>query len=123
MGYLQVRNVTRNVDLGPKVRVARSILDRTIGLLATSSLAPGEGLWISPCKSIHTFFMRFPIDALFLDAEGRVIHQRTMPSWRVSGWIAKCQGVLELAAGTAQRTGTQVGDRLEMKDLPAGRQA
>src|SRR5258706_3992404 len=117
MRYLQVRNVTRNVELGPKVRVAKSLVDRTIGLLATPSLAPGEGLWISPCKSIHTFFMRFPIDALFLDAEGQGLDQKSLPPWRVTGWVSKCQGGLELSAGTANRTGTRVGHRLVMKEV------
>ena len=117
MQYIRVRNVTRNVELGPKVRVAKSILERAIGLLATPSLAAGEGLWISPCKSIHTFFMKYPIDAIFLDAEGRILDQKTFRPWRLSGWCAKSKGVLEFSAGTTARTGTRVGDQIEMKDL------
>ena len=116
MKYLRVRNVTRGTDLGQKVRVASSLLDRTIGLLLTPVLREGEGLWLSPCKSIHTFFMRYPIDVLFIDREGTVVHQQTYTPWRVSGWKAKSNGTLELSAGVLARTGTQVGDRLDMKD-------
>jgi uncharacterized membrane protein (UPF0127 family) len=117
MKFAIARNVTRRVDLGKKIRTATSLVDRAIGLLATPSLSQGEGLWISPCKSIHTFFMRYPIDVLFLDAEGHVIHQKTFHPWRISSWEMKSRGVLELAAGTIRRTGTQLGDRIEFKDL------
>jgi uncharacterized membrane protein (UPF0127 family) len=117
MKYFGVRNVTRRTDLGRKVRIASSFLDRVIGLLATSSLGSEEGLWISPCKSIHTFFMRYPIDVLFLDAKGIVVNQSTVQPWRISGWHAKSRGVLELSAGTLKRTGTRVGDHIEMKEL------
>lgn len=117
MKYLKVRNVSRRVDLGQKVRVATTFLDRAVGLLSTNSLGTGEGLWISPCKSIHTFFMRYPIDVLFLDAKGTVLNKRTLRPWRISGWHAKSEGVLELAAGAVRRSGTQEGDRIEMKEL------
>jgi uncharacterized membrane protein (UPF0127 family) len=117
MKYLGVRNVTRNVELGQKVRVASTIIERTIGLLATSSLGSGQGMWLSPCKSIHTFFMRYPIDVLFLDAEGHILYQNTLKPWRMSGWYAKSRGVLELAAGTLDHTGTRAGDRIEFKDV------
>jgi uncharacterized membrane protein (UPF0127 family) len=117
MKYLAVQNASRRVDLGRKIRVAHSLLDRAAGLLATPALLDDEGLWISPCKSIHTFFMRYPIDVLFLDAEGLVISQNTYRPWRISAWHAKSKGVLELAAGTLNRTGTQKGDRIEMKGL------
>ena len=115
--YVKVRNATRNVDLGHSIRLASSLVDRARGLLGTPALAPGEGLWLSPCSSIHTFFMRYPIDIVFLDADHRVLAQQTLIPWRVSRWIAKSRGVLELAAGTLERTGTQQGDRLEVKDV------
>jgi uncharacterized protein len=115
---MMVRNATRHVELGRRVRVASSLLDRAIGLLATRSLGAGEGLYLIPCKSIHTFFMRYPIDVLFLDAEGAVLSEGTFNPWKISGWHAQSKGTLELAAGTLKRTGTQVGDHIEMKDVP-----
>ena len=117
MKYLTVRNATRNVELGRKVRFAASLLDRAIGLLLTAHLDNGEGMYLSPCKSVHTFFMRYPIDVLFLDAEGTVLSQESMRPWRVSGWQWKCRGVLELIEGTLARTGTRVGDRITFEGL------
>ena len=115
MRYLRVRNVTRNVDLGQKVRVASTLMARLVGLLSTSSLGSGEGLWLEPCSSIHTFFMRYPIDVLFMDADGKVLAQRTYAPWKISGWHGKSRGALEFAAGTLARTATQIGDQIEMK--------
>lgn len=117
MKYLSVRNVTRNVSLGQKVRIATSFVDRAIGLLSTSSLGPGEGLWISPCSSVHTFFMRFPIDILFLNQEGIVIGCGTLSPWRISKWYLKSRGVLELSAGTLDQTKTGIGDHVELAGL------
>jgi hypothetical protein len=59
--------------------------------------------------------MRFPIDVLFLDQQGIVINRATMPSWRISPWMRLAAGVLELPAGTLERTGTQVGDRISFE--------
>jgi len=87
--YVKVRNATRNVDLGQKVRVAESLPARLIGLLATPSLAAGEGLWIKPCVSIHTFFMRYSIDILFIDVGNKVLACQTLPPWRVSRWVTR----------------------------------
>jgi uncharacterized protein len=117
MNYVKVRNVTRDVDLGQRVRVASSFVDRAVGLLRTPVLNPGDGLWISPCASIHTFFMRYPIDVLFLDSEGIVLRKQTLEPWRFSGWHYKSRGVMELRAGVLHQTGTQPGDRIEMKDV------
>ena len=119
---MTVRNATRHVELGGRVRVATSLVDRAIGLLSTRALGAGEGLYLTPCRSIHTFFMRYPIDVLFLDAHGEVLSEGTIQPWRMSGWYAQSKGTLEFAAGTLRRTGTEVGDRIEMKDLPTGRQ-
>jgi len=99
------------------VRVAESLMERAVGLLSTPRLANSEGMYLSPCKSIHTFFMRYPIDVLFLDAKGMVLAQNTYAPWRVSGWHARSQGTLEFNAGTLARTGTKIGDQIEMKDL------
>lgn len=94
------------------VHCARTFLRRALGLLATARLADDAGLLIRPCSSIHTFGMRYTIDAVFLDARGTVlaVHPLLAP-WR----IATCRhahAVLELAAGTAARTGLQPGERI-----------
>jgi hypothetical protein len=83
------------------------------GLLGRSSLPPGEGLLIRPAPSIHTFFMRFPIDAVFISREGEVLKvaSRVKP-WRTRS-CRRAYAVLELSAGEAERRHIAVGDRIE----------
>ena len=84
--------------LGVKAQVARSFFQRAKGLIGLSGLEKGTGLLILKCNCIHTFFMRFPIDAVFLDANGNVVKKvSNIPPWRPwvwGGWRAK--SVLEL---------------------------
>lgn len=107
------RNTTRDTTLSERTRVADTTVSRMVGLLSSKGLAEGEGLWIQPCNSIHTWFMRFTIDALFLDKENRVVKSvERMKPWRLT-WIARrAIGVLELPEGCIAKTGTMVGDTL-----------
>ena len=96
----RVENVTRGTIVGARIRVARSLVDRTVGLLATARLEPGEGLWIERSPSIHMFFMRFAIDAVFVAADGRVTKiAANLKPWRVVWWARGARDCLELAAG------------------------
>jgi uncharacterized membrane protein (UPF0127 family) len=82
------------------------------GLLGRSELAPGEGLLIRPAPSVHTFFMRFPIDVVFLGGDLRVLRVRSdLRPWRMAGQRG-ARAVLELPAGEADRRGIRPGDRL-----------
>jgi uncharacterized membrane protein (UPF0127 family) len=85
------------------------------GLMGRRSLPEGEGLLIDPCGSIHTMFMRFPIDVVFLDADNRITRiAEALQPFRVA--MGKgCRRVLEMQAGTAGRAGLSVGDRLELR--------
>ena len=87
--------------LGVKAEVARSFVERARGLIGRRNLAPGEGMLILKCNAIHTCFMRFPIDAVFLDRNNHVVKTvRDIRPWRLfvwGGWRAK--KVLETAAG------------------------
>jgi uncharacterized protein len=113
-----VRNVARGTVVGEAIRVAASMRDRTVGLLGTSELGPGEGLWIEGAPSIHMFFMKYPIDAVFVDAGGRVVKVvENLKPWRVVWWARGAKDCLELPAGTAAATGIQVGD--ELRRVPA----
>lgn len=109
-------NETRRVVLASQVQAATSLWSRCVGLLGRAFLRPEEGLWLSPCRSIHTFFMRFPIDALFLDGRGVVLAKATLSPWRFSHWERNASGVLELAAGTLSRMGTEIGDHISLKE-------
>jgi uncharacterized membrane protein (UPF0127 family) len=93
------------------------MLARMRGLLGRRSLPAGEGLLIRPAPSVHTFFMRFPIDVVFLSRSGDVLKVCA----DVGPWRARsCRGayaVLELAAGEAERGGVVTGDNIEIEDL------
>jgi uncharacterized membrane protein (UPF0127 family) len=94
--------------------LADRMLPRMRGLLGRRSLERDEGLLLRPAPSIQTFFMRFPIDAVFLDREGTVLKVRAaLRPWRFAG----CRGAhatLELAAGAAQQRAIGEGDRIEL---------
>lgn len=110
---LQVLNSTKNTLVAVECRVADSYFSRLVGLMGKKSLAPFHGLWITPCRDIHSCFMRFEFDAIFVDAENRVLHLvERMKPWRVSKFVKGGRAVLELPAGTIAATGTEVGDQL-----------
>ena len=110
---LQAINVTRGTELASRLEVAGSGNKRSKGLLGRGSLLPGEGLWIVPCESVHTFFMRFPIDLIYIDRQHRIRKVRSsVGAWRLSACLS-AHSVLELPAGTIRDTGTERGDRLE----------
>jgi uncharacterized membrane protein (UPF0127 family) len=107
----RVTNLTRNTLLAVEAEVAASFGGRLRGLLGREGLAPGGGLWLWPCDGIHTCFLRFPIDALVLDATGGVLAvYPALAPWRVSRRHRGARGVLELPAGTAAASGTRPGD-------------
>jgi hypothetical protein len=82
------------------------------GLLGRDELEQGEGLLLRPASSIHTFFMRFPIDAVFLDRELAVVGiEDSITPWRAASQRG-AKAVLELPAGESSRRGLAVGDRL-----------
>jgi uncharacterized protein len=96
--------------------VADTALKRMKGLLGRAGLDDGEGLLIKPAGSIHMFFMRFPIDALFLDQELRVVKVVSeLGPWRIAGARGAKQ-VLELGAGEASRRGVELGQRLALAE-------
>jgi uncharacterized protein len=107
-----VRNQTRDVILASQAIVADSSETRRTGLLKHSSLEEGHGLWITPCEAVHSFWMKFSIDVLYLDKTKKVRKiRRDMKPWKMSMCLP-AHSVLELPAGTAVRTGTQPGDQL-----------
>jgi uncharacterized membrane protein (UPF0127 family)/CheY-like chemotaxis protein len=107
-------NFTRGTIVCEQAVVAETALRRLRGLLGRASLPSGEGLLLRPAPSIHTAFMRFPIDALFLDRDLVVL--KTAPGlepWRTAS-ARHARAVLELSAGEIARRGIEVGDRLGM---------
>ena len=118
-GPQQVRNLTRGTMLATQLEKAHTGARRRKGLLGRECLPPGEGLWIAPCESVHTFFMRFPIDLVYLDRKLRVKKVRhSVGAWRMSACFS-AHSVLELPAGTALATRTAPGDSVEIGPSPA----
>ena len=115
-GYrLRVTNATRGIVLGETVDVADTSAKRRTGLLKHTSLEPGQGLWIVPCEGVHTWFMKFAIDVVFLNKKRQVVKVRkSMGRWRMAMSL-RAHSVLELPAGTLERTGTQKGDQLVLE--------
>ncbi len=115
---IRVQNETRQAVLASAAEVADTSAKRRTGLLKHKTLEPGDGLWIVPCESVHTFFMRFAIDLVYLDRHKKVRKvSRAVPPWRLSACFA-AHSVLELPAGTIAETGTAKGDQLMIEKLP-----
>jgi uncharacterized membrane protein (UPF0127 family) len=116
---LTVRNLTRQTVLATGLEVADSGPKRNKGLLGRNGLQTGGGLWIVPCESVHTFFMRFPIDLVYLDRQNHVRKVRSaVGPWRVSACLT-AHSILELPAGVALSSQTQKGDILEFSSAPS----
>jgi uncharacterized membrane protein (UPF0127 family) len=104
---------TNGAVLAERVERAVTVLQRMRGLLGRDTLPEGEALVIDPCTSIHTFFMRFAIDAAFLSRDGRVVRAiSAMKPWRATRLYPSAAMVVELPAGTLARTATSEGDEL-----------
>lgn len=108
-----MENATRGTVLATRCAVAATFWSRGIGLLGRDGLAEGEALLIPGTATITMLFMRFAIDAVFIDRAGRVIRiaPRLAP-WTPASSAFRANAVLELPAGTAERTATQAGDVL-----------
>jgi uncharacterized membrane protein (UPF0127 family) len=114
---LYVYNKTRQTFLATEAALADSYLLRLVGLLGKTKrwAQRGQGLWIVPSSGVHTIGMLFPIDLIFLGKEKEVVHvEEHVRPFRISKVSWKASSVLELPAHTIYRSGTQVGDRLEI---------
>jgi uncharacterized membrane protein (UPF0127 family) len=98
-----------------RVEVARTFSKRLIGLLDRPALMAGQGLYFPDCKSIHTVFMRFAIDILFLDRELKIVKMaRCLRPYRMAFGPWRTRGTLELACGTVEQHTLKVGDRIQL---------
>ncbi|NJD61574.1 MAG: DUF192 domain-containing protein [Deltaproteobacteria bacterium] len=112
-------NRTKGSLLGDRIGVADGFFRRLAGLLGRPPLSEGEGLWITPCSSVHSIGMRYPIDVLFLDVRGKVVGACPgLPPGRLSRLYFGAKGALELPEGTLSRTGTEIGDTVEFQEAP-----
>lgn len=118
MNQSKLFNKSKNTEIAQSVRVADSFFSRAKGLLGERELPSGRALWIKgsrlvDCNSIHTWFMRFAIDAVFVD-KGlvvRAVYQDLRP-WRMTWPVMGAQSVFELPAGTLRKAPVEIGDQL-----------
>ncbi len=107
---MRILNQAKNTTLARKAIYARAYFSRLKGLLGRQNLQPDEALIIQPCNSVHTFFMRFPIDCLFLDKNNIVV--RVVPCllpFHLAFCAAACS-VIELPAGSIAASATEKGN-------------
>lgn len=98
---MKVYNSTQNNLVADDVKVANNFVTRTFGLIPKNSLKEGEGLIIKPCCSIHTFFMKFAIDVLFVNKKNEVVAlYENVKTWQILPIHLTSQYVIELPAGT-----------------------
>lgn len=116
-------NYTRGTVVCEHAVIADRVLSRMRGLLGRDSLPAGEGLLLQPAPSIHTAFMRFPIDVIFLDRNLQVVKLvETLSPWRMTS-ARRAHAALELPAGEAVMRGVEIGDSLGLVTVTAGADA
>ena len=108
-------NIRTHKELATNVIVADNLFTRMKGLLGKKELPFGEALWIKPCFSVHTFFMKFPIDVIFLNKTNQVIAAvSNLTPNRMTRLYPQSFSVLELPPGTIVASNTVVGDKIEI---------
>ncbi|NPV52379.1 MAG: DUF192 domain-containing protein [Firmicutes bacterium] len=113
---MTITNITKGTILVEKTLISSTFVGRLVGLLGRASLPVGEGIVLIPCRCVHTFFMRFPIDILFLDRSFRVIWlAEGVKPFRITPVVHEACCVAELPSGTIRDTKTEKGDRLNIE--------
>lgn len=111
---MKLKKVTTSEIIFEKLIRAESVISRMVGLLGRDHLASDEAMWITNCNSIHTFFMRFAIDCVFVDKKGQIkkIYHEVKP-WKIAGPVWGASAVVEMAAGQARSKNLSVGEVIE----------
>ena len=117
MNFLKITVKRTNEVLGDKIRTAETFWQRFCGLMMQPGLNDGEGLLIAPCNSIHMMFMKFPIDAIFLDAANQIkaLYSKLNPWTGLSSIHRNAVKVLEIKAGSIEKAGLEIDDILLME--------
>lgn len=112
-----IYNSTKNNIVLKEGRVADSFMKRLKGLMFTPTLGRDEGLIITPCNSIHMFFMNYPLDVIFLNEKDEVVGiVNDIKPWRVSKVFLKAKYCIEMPVGTIEAKRISIGDRLSFSD-------
>jgi uncharacterized membrane protein (UPF0127 family) len=117
--FFLIMNITREIALARHARIADDPLSRFIGLLGRKTLPQGEALILRPCTGIHMLGMRFPIDALYVDENDKIICAVSdLSPWHIGPFEPEALYVIELPSGTIISTGTQPGDNIACLPCP-----
>jgi hypothetical protein len=109
-----VLNKTNNIVIADNCKVADRFFSRFLGLMGKKSLPQGSGLLIKPCNSIHMFFMKIPLDIVFIDESSSVIYLiENIKPWHISKLVRGAVSTIELPAGTIQHCNISIGDKFE----------
>ncbi len=104
MSFVRITRKSDGISVAEQVLRADSIFSRMKGLLGRTNLSNEEGLWIVPCNSVHTWFMQFAIDVVYLDRELKILKiHRDMKPWGFDLPQRRARSVLELASGRASQ--------------------
>jgi len=103
-------NITKGVALATELEIATSFAARSKGLLGRRGLKTDGGMLIDPCPSVHTWFMLFPIDVIFLDTKNRVVGLKRNLRPFLMAWSWRGAKTIELPVGVIASTRTQLGD-------------
>lgn len=110
---MRITNTTKETILADNCKIADTFFTRFMGLMGKDGLSKRSGLLITPCNSIHMFFMKFPLDVVFIDTNYKVVHlEENIVPWRVSKIIWESASVIELPIGTIKESRTEIGDIL-----------
>ena len=110
---IQIVNKTNNAIIAGQAKVADTTIKRIVGLLNRKEFSQGEALVINPCSSIHTFFMRFAIDVVFIDRKNKVMRSiSNLKPWRLSGICFSAVFCIELPTGTIEKAHINPGDTI-----------
>ncbi len=113
---MKVLNLSKETVLAGRAALADTAAARLRGLLGRSGLGPDEGLVITRCRSIHMFFMRFPIDAVFVDRKGRIVGLvEDIRPFRISPYFWRADYVVEGPVGMIRRSRSECGDRVAVE--------
>ena len=116
---MRLVNARTDETIAHEVVLACTRAARRRGLLGRDSLDPSAALVLSPCWAIHTMFMRFAIDVIFIDREGGAVRiVRELAPWRMAA-ARGAHAAIELRAGRVQTLGVRLGDRLRLADTAA----
>jgi uncharacterized protein len=111
-------NRTRQAYLATRLAIAGTHWSRFRGLMCAqaSDFRSGDGLWIVPCRGVHTFAMNFPIDVIYLDSDKFVMHlEENLKPWRLASVKMRAASVIELPGETLKLSGTAIGDEIEIE--------